>query len=150
MNLDLRSSDGLFTMQHRLDDLFFECELIIRNLFGSKAPPSTAFSSDADHRGVKLPKLSAPTLMESSPVGPRFGSNSMSPFTPGPPYQMWRSLLNFATLSKKVLPSALLSEGLSLSGDYYSEAIETLRAHYDRPRLIHQSHMSVQFWRPLG
>ena len=49
MNLDLERSNDLFTMQHRLNDHFFECELIIRKLIGSKTPPSTASSSDADH-----------------------------------------------------------------------------------------------------
>ena len=31
-------------------------------------------------------------------------------------------------------------EGLSQSGDQYAEAIESLKARYDRPRLIHQAH----------
>lgn len=34
-------------------------------------------------------------------------------------------------------------EGLSTSGECYAEAIKTLKARYDRPRLIHQSHVRV-------
>ena len=34
-------------------------------------------------------------------------------------------------------------EGLSTSGKFYAEAIEILKARYDRPRLIHQSHVRM-------
>jgi hypothetical protein len=36
-----------------------------------------------------------------------------------------------------------LIEGLSRSGEFYVEAIECLKAHYDRPRLIHQTHVCM-------
>ena len=32
-------------------------------------------------------------------------------------------------------------EGLSRSGDHYAEAIESLKVSYDRPRLLHQTHV---------
>ena len=32
-------------------------------------------------------------------------------------------------------------EGLSHSGDQYMEAITSLKSRYDRPRLIHQTHV---------
>ena len=34
-------------------------------------------------------------------------------------------------------------EGLSRSGDNYSEAVECLQACFDRPRLIHQTHVRM-------
>ena len=34
-------------------------------------------------------------------------------------------------------------KGLSRSGEYYAEAIKSLRTHYDQPRLIHQTHMRM-------
>jgi hypothetical protein len=34
-------------------------------------------------------------------------------------------------------------EGLSRSGEFYSEAIESLHARYDRPRLLHQTHVRM-------
>lgn len=35
------------------------------------------------------------------------------------------------------------TEALSRSGEYYTEAIECLKARYDRPRLIHQTHVCM-------
>ena len=34
-------------------------------------------------------------------------------------------------------------EGLSRSGEYYAEAVKCLKSRYDRPRLIHQTHVRV-------
>ena len=34
-------------------------------------------------------------------------------------------------------------EGLSHSGEYYDEAIDCLKSQYDRPRLIHQTHVRL-------
>ena len=54
MNLGMESLNNLFMMQYPLDDLFFECELIIRKLIGIETLSSTASLSHADHQGVKL------------------------------------------------------------------------------------------------
>ena len=34
-------------------------------------------------------------------------------------------------------------EGLSRSGEYYAEAVDCLKSRYDRPRLIHQTHVRL-------
>ena len=34
-------------------------------------------------------------------------------------------------------------DGLARSGDNYNEAIECLKARYDRPRLIHKAHVKM-------
>ena len=34
-------------------------------------------------------------------------------------------------------------EGLSRSGEYYSEAVKSLQLRYDRPHLIHRAHVRV-------
>ena len=34
-------------------------------------------------------------------------------------------------------------EGLSCSGEHYSEAVKCLKSRYDRPRLIHQTHVKM-------
>ena len=37
-------------------------------------------------------------------------------------------------------PAKDIIAGLSQSGDYYKEAVECLRKHYDKPRVVHQAH----------
>ena len=132
MSLDLESSDDLFTTQHWLDDLFFECELNIRKLIGTETLPSTA-SSDVDHRGVKLPKLSAPTfdgrITSWTSFWEQFNVAIHSRTTLSDVEK-----LAYLRNSLKEGSTKGIFEGLSMSGDHYAEAIKPLRAHYVQPR----------------
>ena len=40
-------------------------------------------------------------------------------------------------------PAKCAIEGLSRSGEYYTEAVECLKSLYDRPHLIHQTHVRM-------
>ena len=146
MSLDQEGSDDLFTTQHRLDDLFFECELIIRKLIGTETPRSTASSSDADHQGVKLPKLSAPTFDGKLTSWTSFWA------------QVNVTIHSRTTLSdvhKLTYLRNSLTEGTAkciidgLSGNHYADIIKTVRA---RLTDLHSSisHMSTQSRMPLG
>ena len=140
MNLDLESSDDLLTTQHRLDDFFFECELIIRKLIGTETSPLTASSSDADHRGVKLPKLSAPTFDGKLTSWTSFWEQFNVAIHSRTTLSDVEKLAYLRNSLKEGTAKGII-EGLSMSGDHYAEAIKTLKARYDRPRLIHQSHV---------
>ena len=58
--LTFNDSDNLCTSQRQLDDLLFECDLIVRKL--PETTPASSTAADVDRQGVKLPKLSAPTF----------------------------------------------------------------------------------------
>ena len=95
-----------------------------------------------DGKGVKLPKLDVPT----------FDGNILN----------WRSFweqfrisvhdcsnlsdsekLVYLQHSLKNGSAKSVIEGLSRSGEYYAEAIECLRSRYNRPCLIHQTHVRM-------
>ena len=97
-------------------------------------------TSSSDEKSLKLPKLDVPT----------FDGKVIH----------WRSFweqfdisihsrLKLSDTEKLVyLKSALkdgtakgVIEGLSQSGEHYKEAIKSLKARYDRPRLLHQTHV---------
>ena len=44
---------------------------------------------------------------------------------------------------QSALKDGTVIEGLTRSGEFYSETIESLCARYDRPRLIHQTHVKM-------
>ena len=58
LQLDPEDSNDLISMQQRLDEVFFECELSIRKLIGKATPTA----SSINQQGIKLPKLLAPTF----------------------------------------------------------------------------------------
>ena len=150
IKLELRSvSSDLATLNLPEDDDLFEIEKQIRSVIYAhslsakktlagmrSATPTLAASSS----GVKLPKIDVP----------RFNGNALS----------WRSFweqfnvtihsrttltdtekMTYLQSSIKDSPAKSIIDGLSQSGDNYIEAIETLKARYDRPRLVHQAHV---------
>ena len=138
--LDLDEDDDLCTTQSGLEKKVFDCSLQIKKLLHhpSEAPSSTT----TDGKGVKLPKLEVPT----------FDGNILN----------WRSFwdqfcvsvhdrstlsdsekLVYLQHSLKNGSAKKVIEGLSRSGEFYTEAIECLKIRYDRPRLIHQTHVRM-------
>ena len=103
---------------------------------------SEASTSTSNNNGVRLPKLEVPS----------FDGNILN----------WRSFweqfgisvhdrthlsdsekLVYLQQSLKGGSAKGVIEGLSRSGEYYSEAVKSLQLRYDRPRLIHQAHVRV-------
>ena len=86
--------------------------------------------ASTDSRGVKLPKLDVPV----------FNGNILHWST------FWEQFTVAVHSRKDISDSEKGSaknaiEGLSRTGDNYAEAVECLKAWYDRPRLIHQTHV---------
>ena len=124
--------------QKRLDDLVFECELSIRKLIWTETPPTPTLTSE-EHQDVKLPKLSAPTFDGKITSWTSFWEQF---------HIVIDSRTNISNVEKLAYLRNSLKDGsakgiIAQSGDYYAEAIATLKARYDRPRLIHQSHIQA-------
>ena len=78
-------------------------------------------------------------------TGPNSGNSTVSPYMTVPHCRTQRSFTNFVYLQQAVKGGAARSsiDGLARSGDNYKEAIECLKARYDRPRLIHKAHVKM-------
>ena len=133
--LDLDDKDELIVLQSTLDTVVFDNSLKIKRLLERLGTPAVT-----DSRGVKLPKIDVPS----------FNGNIL----------YWRSFWEQFTVavhtrtdmtdSEKLVylrhsvkdgSARQVIEGLSRTGDNYPEAVDCLRARYDRPRLIHQTHV---------
>ena len=145
LTLDLAESDDLATelTSLSLSKLIFDSSVEIKSKLSSSTPTSMASSPPvSDSKGVKLPKLDVPT----------FDGNILN----------WRSFwvqfrisvhdrsslsdpekLVYLQHSLKDGSARNVIEGLSRSGENYSEAVKCLKARFDRPRLIHQTHVRM-------
>ena len=140
--LDVDDTDELFRHQERLESQVFDCSVRIKKLLSSLSVPRDTSTHTPDGKGVKLPKLDVP----------KFDGEILN----------WRSFweqfnisvherTNLSDTEKLVYLQQSLKggsakntiEGLSRSGDNYAEAIECLRSRYDRPRLIHKTHVRM-------
>ena len=143
LTLELAESDGLASDLASLEKQVFDSSVEIKKKLSSSTSPSMASSLPVpDSKGVRLPKLEVPT----------FDGNILN----------WRCFweqfrvsvhdrsslsdsekLVYLQHSLKDGSAKNVIEGLSRSGDNYSEAVDCLQAHFDRPRLIHQTHVRM-------
>ena len=141
MSVELEEGDDLYTHQVEVEKRVFDCSLKIKKLLQSQANLTTS-SSASSGRGVRLPKLDVPT----------FDGNILNWRT------FWDQFLvsvhdrtNLSESKKLVYLQQALKEGsakraiegLSRSGEHYSEAIKCLKSRYDCPRLTHQAHVKM-------
>ena len=139
---ELDESDKLFELQDTLERQVFECSVKIKKLLSPACVPSESPTPPSEGKGVRLPKLDVPT----------FDGNILH----------WRSFweqfrisvhdrkhlsnsekLVYLQQSLKGGSAKGTIEGLSRSGENYTEAIKCLQARYDRPRLIHKAHVQM-------
>lgn len=121
--------DEFYAYQNGLEKLILECDLIIKKLLVAGTPPASTLTSipisSSEGKGVRLPKLDAPTF------DGKLGYHFVSSF----------SRANLSNVEKLAyLRNALkdgsakgIIDGLSTSGEFYEEAIESLKARYNRP-----------------
>ena len=135
--LDLDDKDELSVGHASLEDAIFQMSIKIRKqLQPSKDTPSH------ESQGVKLPKLDVPqfdgnilnwkTFWEQFYVSVH-GKTSLSD----------AEKLVYLQHSLKDGSAKQVIEGLSRTGDCYNEAVECLQSRFDRPRLIHQTHVRM-------
>ena len=143
--LDLDDSDDLLVQLASLEKGIFDSSVEVKRKLSTSSPPpplGATLSTSSDRTGVKLPKLDVPT----------FDGNILN----------WRSFweqfrvsvhnrtsisdsekLVYLQQSLRDGSAKNVIEGLSRSGDNYSEAVECLQARFNRPRLIHQTHVRM-------
>jgi hypothetical protein len=137
--INLEDTDDLCIGHGRLETQFFECDLIVRKLIVA-TPTASSTPTVPDNKGVKLPKLEAPSFDGKYTNWISFWEqfevaiHSRSSLSDVEKLAYLRNALKNGT-AKGII------EGLSTSGDFYPEAIKTLKDRYDRPRLILQSHV---------
>ena len=138
--LAVDDSDELYVSQARLDKELFDCSLKIKELL---SPTVTSHASPSVHdTGVRLPKLDAPKF-DGSIVNWRTFWEQFSISIHDRPGLSDAEKLAYLRHSLKDGSARNIIEGLSRSGDCYTEAIDSLKARYDRPRLIHQTHVRM-------
>lgn len=143
MSLDIKETDTLNTSLISLEDLNSE---VLRNLRKTIHDLSIKSTTDTtippDGKGVRLPKIDVPKFDGSILNWKTFWEQFVVSVDSQP---------SLSDVEKLVyLRSSLIDgsakhtiEGLSRTGECYQEAIECLKLRYDRPRLIHQTHVQM-------
>ena len=144
LSLDLTEGDESLELHATLEKLFFDCSLQIKELLRPHAPPHepTTAPTPSDNKGVKLPKLDVPTYDGNILNWKCFWEQFCISVHNRPSLSDSEKLVYLQHTLKDGSAKRVI-EGLSRSGEHYTEAVECLTSHYDHPRLIHQTHVKM-------
>ena len=126
----------------RQDKEIFDVSLDIKKLLYNPdhAPDPIPPGPITEPRGVRLPKIDVPTFNGDLLQWQTFWEQFRIAVHNRRDLSATEKLV-YLRHSLKDGPAKSVVEGLSHSGDQYTEAIESLKSRYDRPRLIHQAHV---------
>ena len=127
----------------KLEAVLFECFHNIRKLQkkceGSK---STTTSAEGTGSGVRLPKLAVPTFDGNILHWRQFWEQFCVSVHNRPSLSNAEKLVYLQYALKDGSAKSIIA-GLSQSGEHYDEAVKCLTDRFDRPRLIHQTHVKM-------
>ena len=145
----------LYEKYSKLKEVHFDCCHKVKKLINNCIPRSTpttttsaASTAGEAKGGLKVPKLEAPTFDGDILNWTRFWEQ----FTISIDQQTNLSEAEkFAYLQQSLKGGSAKAviQGLTGTGEHYAKAVECLKARYDRPRLIHQSHVKTILEVPL-
>lgn len=141
--LGLDDSDTLMGVLARLEKGIFECSLRVKQLLQTAKPTPkdpTASPVTSDGSGVKLPKLDVPTFSGNILEWQSFWDQFRVSVHDRPHISDAEKLVYLRQALKDGTAKSAI-EGLSRSGEHYMEAVDYLQDRFDRPRLIHQTHV---------
>ena len=131
--MELDEADKLFELQDELKSQVFNCCVGIKKLLSSASSSSEASSASPDTQGLKLPKLDVPIfdgdILHWWSFWEQFhiSVHERTHLSDAEKLVYLQQSLKGASVKGAI-------EGLSRSGDCYSEAIRCLQARSDRPR----------------
>ena len=138
LSLDIDETSTLSVLQKEVDGDIFNCSLDIRKLLYSKDVKPHESASDVS--GVKLPKLDVPTFDGDILRWSSFWEQFVTSVDSRKHLSNAEKLVYLQHAVKNGSAAGVI-QGLSQSGEQYTEAVECLRQRYDRPRLVHQMHV---------
>ena len=137
------TSDPLMSNTQKQEDNIFGMAVKVKKLLFSSSSSkehSTSTKATPETHSVKLPKIDIPTfdgeMLHWQTFWEQFGIA-----VDEQPHISDTEKLVYLRHSLKDGSAKHVIEGLSHSGNQYKEAIDSLKARYDRPRIVHQTHV---------
>lgn len=141
LSLCVEEKDELYVQQLRLENCILELSLKIRKMLQLDTGTDGPSDPSKESNNIRLPILEIPdfdgdllnwSFWERFSISIHEKTNLSN-----------AEKLVYLRQALKVGTAKHLIEGLSDVGDCYAEAIECLKARFDRPRLIHQAHVKA-------
>ncbi len=139
---DVEDEDELFVLHSTLERSLSDISRKVKGSLVSIPTEGSPRSVTADGPGVKLPKLDVPTFDGNIIHWKQFWDQFSIAVHEKPNLSNAEKIVYLQHAIKDGSARNAI-EGLSHSGENYSEAVECLKARFDRPRLIHRTHVQT-------
>ncbi len=139
-NIDVVEGDDLLMQYSRLKKIHFDCCHAVKKLLSNHGP--TPHTDVPNVKGLKIPKLESPTFDGDILNWTQFWEQFAISIDE---HTGLSDSAKFVYLQHALKGGSAKSviEGLQGTGEHYSKAVECLKTRYDRPCLIHQSHVKL-------
>ncbi len=138
------TSDPLISNAQKQEDNIFDMSIKVKKLLFitpiSTSPAASPPTVTPEPHAVKLPKIDVPMFDGELLHWQTFWEQFSISVDKRSDISNTEKLVYLRHALKDGSAKNII-EGLSHSGDQYKEAIDSLKARYDRPRIIHQSHV---------
>ena len=136
--LEPEPDDELLGRHTRVKKLLFDCSHLVKRLLNAQS--GTVLSTPTSTKGTKLPKLEVPVfdgnILRWTQFWEQFCTSvhERSDLTDAEKLVYLQNSIKDGSAKNAI-------DGLSQGGEHYAEAIACLKSRFDRPRLIHQTHV---------
>ena len=137
LNIDLTAEDPIIRTQDEIERTIFRCSVAIKKRLRASTTRDTPTPRTP---GAKLPKLEVPAfdgdILKWKSFWDQFNVSihGRSDLTAAEKMVYLQNALKDKTAKSTI-------EGLTKSGEHYEEAVKCLQTRYDRPRMVHQTHV---------
>ena len=140
LNIELAAEDPILRTQDEIEQTIFRCSVAIRKRLRASTDTTTRDTPTPRAPGAKLPKLEMPIfdgdILKWKSFWDQFSVaiHERSDLTAAEKMVYLQNALKDKTAKSTI-------EGLTKSGEHYEEAVKCLQTRYNRPRMVHQTHV---------
>ena len=140
LSVELAAEDPIIHTQDEIERTIFRCSVAIKKRLRASTDATTCDTPMPRAPGARLPKLEVPTfdgdILKWKSFWDQFSVSihKRSDLTAAEKMVYLQNALKDKTAKSTI-------EGLTKSGEHYEEAVKCLQTRYDRPRMVHQTHV---------
>ena len=140
LNVELAAEDPIMRAQDEIERTIFRCSVTIKKKLRASSDSTTRHTPPPRATCAKLPRLEVPSfdgdILKWKSFWDQFSVSihDRSDLTAAEKMVYLQNALKDKTAKSTI-------EGLTKSGEHYEEAVKCLQSRYDRPRMVHQTHV---------
>ena len=140
LNVDLAAEDPIMRAQDEIERTIFRCSVAIRKKLRASSDTTTRDTPTPRAAGAKLPRLEVPSFDGDILKWKSFWEQFSASIHKRSDLTAAKKMVYLQNALKDKAAKSTI-EGLTKSREHYEEVVKCLQSRYDRPRMVHQTHV---------